>query len=187
MMLWPLRMRPATALAVLMRNGLRRWTGCKRNWQTYRSIPSPASARPRDLQGFSWRTVRLRASKELHVIVQRSSFGGGFIWRLPKPGTDASSLACHLPCQNPKSDNIGTHGTIAFSGEKTGKMDENITPPSRACQNYLSGTHDENEHQEPEYSDAELTEIMASAEAFFDAEEAEHDKAERDGMQQEGM
>ncbi len=36
--------------------------------------------------GFSWRTVQ-RARSKLKVIVHRATFGGGFVWRLPQPGT----------------------------------------------------------------------------------------------------
>jgi hypothetical protein len=32
----------------------------------------------------SWKTVQ-RAAQEMGVISQRASFGGGYIWRLPKP------------------------------------------------------------------------------------------------------
>lgn len=124
--------------------------------------------------GFSWRTVQ-RASKELRVIIHRASFGGGYIWRLPKPGNP--DHACHHARQNPKSDNFGTHGTQGISGSKTQVLDENITPDSLARQNSIPGTHDENEHQEPEYSGAE------SAHAIED----EYNRMEREALHQEGM
>src|SRR5205823_3509400 len=79
--------------------------------------------------GYSWRTVQ-RASGELRVIVHRATFGGGYIWRLPRPGRGPSDEspdhACHHARHVPEKQNIGTHGT----------HDENPTKTDDpACQN----------------------------------------------------
>lgn len=45
--------------------------------------------------GLVWRTVR-RAAEVLKVISHRASFGGGYVWRLPKPGSGPGDEA--PPC-----------------------------------------------------------------------------------------
>jgi hypothetical protein len=60
----------------------------------------------------SWRTVQ-RASKGLGVLKHRASFGGGYVWRLPKPGMpdDGPSLPAN-PLENETTWQPGEQGEI---------------------------------------------------------------------------
>jgi hypothetical protein len=88
----------------------------------------------------SWRTVQ-RARKELGVIVHRGSFGGGYMWRLPRPGSEPTRLPATCLPHAPQAENIGTHG-------EQGGTQENIDKP--ACQRTMnaiitvSGGHGQN-------------------------------------------
>ena len=55
--------------------------------------------------GFNWRRVQ-RAREDIGAIVHRASFGGKFIWRLPKPGQGDSTTP------HKTHGTVGTIGTI---------------------------------------------------------------------------
>ena len=57
--------------------------------------------------GIRWRTVE-RAKKDLGVIHHRATFGGGYVWRWPKPGKPDGDT--RLARHNPKEGNSGEHG-----------------------------------------------------------------------------
>ena len=86
--------------------------------------------------GLAWRTVQ-GAKKELDVIVERAGFGGGYIWRLSRPGTTPDEqpevpadgnlearpeVRATNGCQNPLPSIILTSGT---HGENQGKTCQN--------------------------------------------------------------
>jgi len=59
----------------------------------------------------SWRTIQ-RASTTLKVIKQRTGFGGGFAWRLPRPGAQPPIVP-----QATGGESSGTNGEIVTTGE----------------------------------------------------------------------
>jgi putative DNA primase/helicase len=70
--------------------------------------------------GIQWRTIQ-RASKTLSVIFERSGFGAGSSWRLPKSHlnrqVDGPPIRATIRATIPVKNNIGTNGT-------NGKMNE---------------------------------------------------------------
>jgi hypothetical protein len=58
--------------------------------------------------GLAWRTVQ-RARGELGVIFHRATFGGGYVWRLPKPATMHATAG--------ENEQYGTQGTQGESGQ----------------------------------------------------------------------
>lgn len=99
--------------------------------------PVPTVRENAKAAGLVWRTVQ-RAAKQIGVIVHRATFGGGYVWRLPKPGCDGPPCVPPHACQNPKEKGFGTHGTQA----KNGEIYTILTPFegrfSLACQNLFS-------------------------------------------------
>jgi hypothetical protein len=61
----------------------------------------------------SWKTVQ-RAAREIGVIAHRATFGGGYVWRLPKPGTLGDIM------QDKPSGNHGTCPPV-LQGKTHGK------------------------------------------------------------------
>jgi hypothetical protein len=59
--------------------------------------------------GLAWRTVQ-KASQRLRVKVQRASFGGGCVWRLPTIKTPVSAIGA-------KADESGEPGAIGANGD----------------------------------------------------------------------
>jgi hypothetical protein len=51
--------------------------------------------------GHNWRTVE-RARKALGALWQRESFGGRYVWRLPKPGSPPAELPANMPAKSPE-------------------------------------------------------------------------------------
>ena len=97
--------------------------------------------------GYAWRTVQ-RAARELRVIVHRASFGGAYIWRLPRPGaTPAGGDAMHatMHATSLKREDIGTHGT---HDEFPGKSEDSACQNTLACHNSSLSTHGTHEGQD---------------------------------------
>lgn len=63
--------------------------------------------------GFNWRRVQ-RAREDIGALVHRASFGGAYIWRLPKPGLGDSTHG---------TKKHGTHGTQGKTGVIQGKVE----------------------------------------------------------------
>jgi hypothetical protein len=117
----------------------------------------PVSDLKRDAKsaGIAWRTVQ-RAAAMLKVVRQRSGFGGGFIWRLPKLGNlspDAVQQAVKNRAANratilatsSEDDASGTNGTNGDLAQKAGVSGGNDGPEHQSCQNGLSGTNGDTE------------------------------------------
>jgi len=102
-----------------------------------------------DAAGIHWRTVE-RAKKDLGVIYRRAVFGGGYVWRLPKPGKPDDDAR---PC-SPQSlcVNSGEHGE---HDEKPGKTANCDPLESHARQNSHTG------EQEAEVDEYEAVERAA--------------------------
>src|SRR5262249_28306062 len=85
--------------------------------------------------GLTWRNIQ-RASKRIGVKYHRASFGGGYVWRLPKTSENALRATC-VP--DSLTGEHGTHGTHDVS---TVQDTNNITPGIPCVPCVLSGTHD---------------------------------------------
>lgn len=102
-----------------------------------------------DAAGIHWRTVE-RAKKDLGVIYRRAVFGGGYVWRLPKPGKPDDDAR---PCSPQSlSVNSGEHGE---HDEKPGKTANCDPLESHARQNSHTG------EQEAEVDEYEAVERAA--------------------------
>ena len=68
--------------------------------------------------GLAWRTVQ-RARESLGVLVERSTFGGEFIWRLPKPAAvvDPEPIPCARAAAVTSSDPCPADGDFPWQGQ----------------------------------------------------------------------
>lgn len=108
--------------------------------------------------GFAWRTIQ-RAADDLGVRRHRATFGGGFCWRLPKPGNDPSAMRATIVPTSHLTENIGTHGTIGKTPEKIGVS---TVPISLPCHISLSGTNGEQISADDDYEIQERKAIQSA-------------------------
>jgi putative DNA primase/helicase len=87
--------------------------------------------------GLVWRTVQ-RASQRLGVKVHRGSFGGGCIWRLPKPATSMPSTPS-IRANPVENGELGTYGTNEDFHRKT---DDSTRRECHTCQDKHLGTYE---------------------------------------------
>jgi hypothetical protein len=94
--------------------------------------------------GMSWRTVQ-RAADELRVIRHRATYGGGYAWRLPRPGNDPADDAAPQRATFLEDDRTWHPGTL---GNSPGKTDDSACQVPLCAKSLSLGTLGENGERE---------------------------------------
>jgi hypothetical protein len=99
----------------------------------YAEHPVPSLRENAKAAGMGWRTVE-RASAELRVRSHRATFGGGYVWRLPKPGADENdaSLPAIMLATSQESERTRQPGEQGKALRKTADSARQVPLPAKS-------------------------------------------------------